>query len=144
LHLLFAEGKEESAESDAIRDQMESPWYAMTLCEQKRIRGLSADLYALAENADPRVPMNSTECDAWERGVRVRLADLKHGDADAMLAFLRQPLPEPFPLHVVREWQAQCWDALGDPETAALFRHAAQTPHRNGVPGAATSAEVAV
>ena len=46
LHALMAQGKDESAEADSIREQMERPWQQMTKQEQEWMRGLSADLYA--------------------------------------------------------------------------------------------------
>jgi hypothetical protein len=66
LHALFAQGKEESEEADAIREQMEEPWYAMTPQEQERMRGLSADLYAEAEGGLPRVEMTPHQLQAWQ------------------------------------------------------------------------------
>ena len=50
LHELTRSGQEESEAADHIRENMESPWEAMSDEERMRIRGLSADLYSIGEN----------------------------------------------------------------------------------------------
>src|ERR1017187_4762669 len=66
LHALFAHSKEESEEADAIREQMEGPWYAMTPQERELMRGLSADLYSVVDGGPPRVAMSSPELQTWQ------------------------------------------------------------------------------
>lgn len=48
LHTLFVAGQNDGDEADAIREQMEAPWYAMTEAERDEIRTLSKQLYAEA------------------------------------------------------------------------------------------------
>lgn len=47
LHMLMRDGKSETDEADAVRDQLDSPWYLLTEEERRRIRNLSADLASL-------------------------------------------------------------------------------------------------
>jgi hypothetical protein len=132
LHALFVQGIVEGDDAESIRDCMDAPWYAMTPQEQERVGGLSEDLYALAEAGPPCVPMNNRELEAWKH----ELAEYKQryllGDFDGWLAFWRKPRPNHFPApdgianSVVHFIQAQCWDKLGDHETAALFKKAAE------------------
>lgn len=49
LHELITQGEGDSAEADAIRDEMDGPWYALTEQERERLNGLSEDLSAGAE-----------------------------------------------------------------------------------------------
>jgi hypothetical protein len=49
LHELRTTGRDNCPEADALRDDMDPLWYAMTEEEQQRIRALSEDLAALAE-----------------------------------------------------------------------------------------------
>src|SRR5215207_4399158 len=51
MHRLSSLGLFESPEAEEIRDAMDEAWQALTEVEQERLRGLSADLNALSENA---------------------------------------------------------------------------------------------
>jgi hypothetical protein len=126
VHVLIAHGKGDSVEADEIRDEMDEPWYAMTDVEQVRMRGLSADLYALG---DPslRPPLTDVQqIQAWREEARRFVTDFHSGNLDAALSFLRKPAPASLPAHWIPFLQALCWEKLGDPETAAIFRQAAE------------------
>jgi len=58
LHLLMAEGKEDSPEADAIRDATDAPWESLSEIERRRVRTLSEDLYSLLEPSAPARPIN--------------------------------------------------------------------------------------
>jgi Spy/CpxP family protein refolding chaperone len=45
LHALIAAGQGDSDEADALRDEMDAPWYAMTEEARERMGELSARLY---------------------------------------------------------------------------------------------------
>jgi len=126
LLALFAQGIEEGPQADALRDQMEHPWYDMTAVEQKRIRGLSIDLYAIAEGGPPRVEMNSTELSAWQERARDMFHKYWKGNADSALDFLRQPAPKSKPPAAVPFLQSRCWEKLGDLETSLIFAREAE------------------
>ncbi|MBI3821472.1 MAG: hypothetical protein HY289_02205 [Planctomycetes bacterium] len=132
LHRLFVQAMENSPEADSIRDQMDEPWYAMTTDEQERVGGFSEDLYAVAEGGPPCVTMSEPELYAWKKELDERRTRYQAGDVDGWLAFLRKPRPSNFPppdgipLSVIRFFQAQCWENLGDLDTAAFFRKAAE------------------
>lgn len=54
LHQLLAQGKDDSAEADAIRDRTDGPWQALSEVERSRVRNLSEDLYSLTEPSPPQ------------------------------------------------------------------------------------------
>ena len=132
LHALDLQGKHISEEADAIRDQMDAPWDAMTSEEQERMRWLSEDLYVLTEGGPPSVTMTDQEIHTWKKELDERKSRYQAGDIDGWLAFLRKPRPSNFPppdgipLSVIRFFQAQCWEKFDDHETAAFFRTAAE------------------
>ena len=123
---LIAEGKGDSEEAEALADRMDAPWHAMTTQEQDRMRGLSRDLYALAEGGTKQIPMSPDEAKQWHEGAGAALAGLDAGDVDPVLGFARRPAPEGLPRHVIPLLQAKCWQRLGDIETAEVFMKEAE------------------
>jgi tetratricopeptide (TPR) repeat protein len=133
VHALIAEGKGDTPEAEALADQMDAPWHAMTEQEQARMRGLSIDLYALAEPGGGQVAMSAEELrKRQEQATVVRDALFGVGDVDTALAFLRRPSPSSIPRQAIRFLQARCWQRLGDLETALVFLKAAEKldPHQ--------------
>jgi hypothetical protein len=132
LHALDQLGRHDSEEADAIRDEMDEPWYAMTAQERERMGGLSEDLYALNKGGPPQIAMNFSEIQAWKAEAESRKIQYFQGDIDGWLRFWRKPRPQNFPPpsgnsnSVVHFLQAQCWERLGDSDTAALFMKAAE------------------
>src|SRR5262249_38530517 len=116
LHRFIAEGTGDSDEADIVRDEMDAPWYAMTKVEQERVGGLSEDLYALAGISAKPLPLSPTERSRWEQDIR-NARDSENWDQ--MLKLLRCP-PADMPSAAVAFMQAQCWESLGDLETARV------------------------
>jgi hypothetical protein len=52
LHVLLAQGKDDSPEADEIRDQMDEPWRHLTENEKQKLRNLSESLYKKHQNHD--------------------------------------------------------------------------------------------
>jgi hypothetical protein len=121
VHHLIAQGKGDTDEAEALADQMDAPWYAMTPVEQARMRGLSVDLYALREGGPKRVDMSPEQLALWQRDAQEGYSYGEAADVDRALNFLRQPVPSGLPRHVIPFLQARCWDELGDQETALVF-----------------------
>ncbi len=119
--VLIAAGKGDSSEAEALADRMDRPWYAMTDRELQRMRGLSVDLYALAEEGPKRIEMSPDQLAHWQQALKTAWARYELGDVDAALNILRRPVPASLPGHIVPFLQARCWEKLGDLETAALF-----------------------
>src|SRR5260221_5301287 len=92
-HNLLAEGRGESAEAEALAERMDQPWCAMTAEEQKRMRGLSADLNALLEGGPKRVEMSPGVLAEWQRLGKDTYSQSELGNVDAALTYLRQPIP---------------------------------------------------
>src|SRR5262245_42342919 len=97
MHRLIGEGKGASEEAEALADKMYASWYAMTYQEQSRMRGLSADLYALSEGGPKRVEMTDEQLAAWKRAFREAYNRGAIVDADRFLNFLRGPVPSRLP-----------------------------------------------
>jgi|ERR1043166_7561788 hypothetical protein len=125
-HDLIAQGKGDSAEAEALADRMDAPWYAMTVDEQLRMRGLSADLYALREGGPKRIEMSSEQLAAWQKRAKEAKRQSDSCDVAAALAFFREPIPLTLPRHIIPFLQARCWEKLGDPETADIFLREAE------------------
>jgi hypothetical protein len=121
LHDLIAKGQGDDPEADAVRDQMDAPWYAMTEAEQDRVGGLSEDLYAAAESNPRSVKMSAEERREWGQAFG---AAFEAGDWDRALVLLRRP-PDDVPADHVAYFQADCWERLGCPEIALRFMRAA-------------------
>lgn len=125
-HDLIAQDKGDSPEADALAERMDRPWLALSAQEQRRMRGLSADLHALRAGGPKRVEMSPDRVADWQQTARDTYARSELGDADALLDFLRQPIPSNLPRHVVPFLQAKGWEALGDLETALVFMREAE------------------
>jgi hypothetical protein len=123
MHRLIKEGKGDSEEAEALADRMDSPWYAMTVREQSRMRGLAADLHALRDSGPRKVDMTPEQLTAWQEEAKNVYSE--KGDVDAILEFLRCPIPSTLPDHVVPFLQARSWEKLGDLDTALVFDKAA-------------------
>lgn len=120
-HDLIAQNKGDTPEAEALAEQMDQPWSALTAQEQRRMRGLSADLYALREGGPKRIETSPEELAAWQRAARDFYMRSELGDVDALLDFLRKPVPTNLPRHIVPFLQARSWEKLGDLETALAF-----------------------
>jgi tetratricopeptide (TPR) repeat protein len=115
LHGLIAEGKSESGEADAVRDEMDGPWHKLSEAEMRQARGLSGDLYSLTTDEvyapeDKSNPVSEPELRAaWESE-----------DYDRVLTLLRHPAPF-LTADQIAFMRAHCWGQVGDLETALLF-----------------------
>ena len=125
-HDLIAQGKGDSPEAEALADRMDAPWYAMTADEQRRMRGLSADLYALQEGGPKRIEMSSDQLAAWQRSAKEAKRQSASFEVDAALVFFREPIPSTLPRHIIPFLQAKCWEKLGDLDTAVVFMREAE------------------
>lgn len=122
LHDLIAEGKGDDEEAEAVRDEMDDPWYAMTERERERMAGLSEDLYSIAKNDVNPVPVSPKEKEAWIAGYR---RAKETGEVDKLLELIRHP-GLPVARELTRFTQAKCWENLGEPDVALRFFRDAQ------------------
>jgi hypothetical protein len=122
LHELTLKGEDESPEAQAIRDSLERPWLGLSAVEQKRITGLSEDLYSISEPPGEPLPTNSLAQQKLSEALEAR----QSGDWDKALELLRcwGMYLEPAVLSFLR---GSVWRQAGDHETASLFyQHASQ------------------
>ena len=122
LHFLMRDGKDESPEGEAIRDQMDWPWRHLNEEEVNRVNGMSADLYTLESDSPivhPTSPVQ-TPGDYWDEIQAAR----SEGDYDRVLALLRDK-PQLVADDRAAFYRGLCYSHLGDHETAVMFhRHA--------------------
>jgi tetratricopeptide (TPR) repeat protein len=125
LHNLIAQGKGDSSEAEAVADELDAPWHHMNERERARVRGLSRDLYALAEGGR-RVAVTNAERLTWAHDARTAFEAYMQGDCDAALEFLRRPSPLDAPPFCVPFLQGRCWERLGVLEIAIAFMKGAE------------------
>ncbi len=138
LHGMIAEGKGDTDEADAVRDEMDAPWYALSEEEVARLNRLAADLYTLDEI--PAIPAQRDESAARSLSAEIDLS-WKAGDWEDILDLLRRK-PGVLPPHSEAFLRGWSWNQLGDPETADLFfqRAAELAPQGTNPPVAAVVA----
>jgi hypothetical protein len=129
LHRLTVAARDESPEADGIRDSSDAAWHALSEVEQKRIAGLSEDLYSIS---DP--PAGGNE--VFDPQAQARLNDAyearRRGDYDRALELLRRWGKHLSP-SLVSFLRGAIWREAGDPDTAGLFfEHAACLEPHNG------------
>lgn len=125
LHDLDPRGEQDLPECDSICGEMDRYWAKMTGIEQQRMKGLSEDLYALADQRSG-VVMTEHQRHQWTEAGKTALATDDPPDADTALAFLRRPFPVEMPWSRTLFLQARCWETLGDPEVALVFMREAE------------------
>src|SRR5713101_5688082 len=121
LHQLFAEGKEETEEAEAIRDLMDSPWNDLGQPDRDRLNGLSEDLYAFGESRSKSNAMSMKE--NMELGAEIQRGFLAN-NWDRTLHLLRAGPPAP--PGMIPFMQARCWEKLGYLEVALVFAQQAE------------------
>jgi len=112
---LIARGEGDSEEADAVREQMDLPWYRLSEDEQTRLRGLSGDLYMLQNEEVLQSPLLSFD-DFIEQLKEAR----EWNDWGTMLGILRRRPPRVFK-EAAALLRAQAYDGLGHPNPALLF-----------------------
>lgn len=118
LHEVMSRGGGDSPEADAIRDEMDGPWYA--LCEEERelVGGLSADLYTLTSDSPIEHPTEFGVFDAeLAHGIRVARDSQDH---QRLLETLREN-PERVSADRAAFLRSLSYEQLGDVESAVLF-----------------------
>jgi tetratricopeptide (TPR) repeat protein len=140
LHRMIVEGRGDTDEADAVRDEMDAPWYALSEEEVARVDRLGADLYTLDEM--PPTPPQQDKTTAAALSAEIDLAR-KAGDWEDILDLLRRS-PGVLPPHSEAFLRGWSWNQLGDPDTAALFfqRAAELEPHNAKYPVAVMEAHI--
>jgi hypothetical protein len=86
------------------------------------MKGLSADLRTLINMTNQQPVLAPTEREEWMK----RCSDaLQQEQWDDVLAFVRNAIADAAPGSAAYV-QSKCWENLGDPETAAVFRQEAE------------------
>ncbi|WP_425614604.1 tetratricopeptide repeat protein [Anatilimnocola sp. NA78] len=116
LHRLTLAGQDETEAADALRDQMETPWYAMTTKDQIRVDALSADLYSIRKE---ETPLRSTSSAPANFAAEVQALTAKE-DWDGILDRIREH-ESSLEGRDVAYVRGLCWAHLGEPNVAIEF-----------------------
>ena len=121
LYELIEAGRDEEAEGDAVRDEMDMNWYRMDELQRERMGYLSVDLEALAQAEDKPNHVGPVDRE-WADELQLAL---KIEGADRILALLRdkraaRPSGNFFFI------RAEQYERLGMPEVARAFYEAAE------------------
>jgi hypothetical protein len=123
LHQFFVEGKEDSPEADALRDEMDVTWDQLSAEQQQSIGGLSADLNWII---DGPVPSKQPREEVFREHLPALLSAREAENWHDVLKHLR-PLSPFLPAAELAFLRGRAWTHLGDDETALLFfQHAHQ------------------
>jgi hypothetical protein len=117
LHRLFLEGKGESDEADALRDQMDEPWEALTEEQRALVSGLTADLNWIRREPARSHPERD---EVLTEDLPKMGAAIEAGDWRVVLEILRRAAPR-LARPYVAELRARAWEGLGDHESGRLF-----------------------
>lgn len=115
LHHLIAEGKGDSDEADEVRDAMDLPYRHLTREEVDRLRGLSADLYMLADDEI------FERFDGTQEELRAAIQDAwKKQEWENLLKLLRKG-PNYLSREGLASLRATAYQGLGHLDTALAF-----------------------
>jgi len=116
LHALIASGQGDSGEADAIRDEMDDTYLALSQDERDRLGGLSADLYMLT---DEEIFEDSVISDPMRRKIYFEKL-VNAGNWVDLLKILRQETP--WVDYATRAWmRGNIYERLGHLQTSILF-----------------------
>ncbi len=122
LHDLICEGKGESDEAEAVRDQMDVPWTRMNAEQLARVRGISADLATL--EPDPPI-QHADDPRVFDDALAVGLQLLWKADQhEKILALLRQK-PELVSSYRAARLRGRAYELLGELAVAERFYESA-------------------
>jgi hypothetical protein len=124
LHELTLKGEDESPEAESVRDSLDRPWTELSEVEQKRITGLSEDLYSIRNPSEGPIPTNPQAQRELSEAIEAR----QSGEWDKALELLRRwgESLEPAVLSFVR---GTVWQEAGDSDTASQFYQFASELH---------------
>ena len=99
LHELDPRGEVESEQLDSICDQMDLPWLRLTGHERRRVKGLSEDLYALADGRQA-INMSPEDRQRWFKKAAEALTPLSYGgEVDPVLESAQTVSRQCAPVH---------------------------------------------
>ena len=120
LHRQDVAGLQQSGEADEIRDEMDVPWAKLTEAERSRLRGLSEDLYSVAEQSPVGSPLKSLDSRSIDllRDLNESIESSESWDQAFQELRTIADAFHPASLSYVR---GRLWNEAGDAETATIF-----------------------
>jgi hypothetical protein len=125
LHELDPRGEKELPEVDQVCAEMDLHWARLTGVERSRVKGLSQDLYTLADGRKG-TGMTPDQRREWRSAGRAVFPSDSSASADQALEFLRKPFPAEMPWSRVLFLQSRCWESLDDLDVALVFMQVAE------------------
>jgi len=129
LHLLMRDGKSETDEADAVRDELDAPWRHLSEDEARRINNLSADLASIEPDSPFKHPLKGGSLSSnISDQIKAARRDKRYED---ILSILRDHSAEISADRAafLRGW---CYEQMGEPEAARLFfEFASQLDQKN-------------
>ena len=130
LHRLFTDGNGDSAEADALRNEMDAPWHELTEEERGTVSGLAADLNAIRRGA---VSSGKSREELLQENEPALARAYQAGEWFEVLKHLRRLAATKKPADV-SYLRGRAWSKLLDDETVLLFfQHASVLEPENGV-----------
>jgi len=118
LHRLMRDGLGDTDEANAVREEMDGPWYRLSKAEVSRTDDLSADLFTIEPDSEsPHPASGGISSDDARRELE---ALLSREDWEAVLQYLRDH-PDRVAADFAAYYRGRCWDELGDHEAAVEF-----------------------
>jgi hypothetical protein len=114
----MSQGKGETEEAEALREESLHPWTKLNEQEMDRVNGLSADLYML-ENNEIYERVKPEERSRERLGPRLQAA-WDRQDWDEVLAWLRTG-PDFLNQDLIAYLRGRCWQEMGHHDVALLF-----------------------
>ncbi len=116
LHRMTLAGQDQTKEADALRDEMEAPWYCMSAGDRIRVDELSADLYSIGHGLTAPANSPSTPADLADD-----IRELsENNDWDGILKRIRE-LESSLDPRDNAYARGICWAHLGMPSVAVEF-----------------------
>jgi tetratricopeptide (TPR) repeat protein len=118
LHRELRHGGVDSADADAVRDEMDAPWAQLSTEERSALDLLSEDLY---EVAGKRRVVPLADEDTSGSVLHGAKMSLQRRDYRRTLELLRKAPPQALPIDVRLYMLGRCWDELGFSLAATEF-----------------------
>ena len=125
LHRLIAAGKENSPESESVRDALDAPWFLLNPAEKERAQWRSEDLYSISDPSSIGQREMSAED---QKQLDEALEAIRIGEWDRSLALLRRCQDCLSPA-LLSDLRGRAWSEAGHPEVAAVFQNHASGSH---------------
>ncbi|MEX2170763.1 MAG: hypothetical protein WD851_15710 [Pirellulales bacterium] len=118
LHGLMRDGKSETSEADAIRDQLDFPWKHLTDTEARRVRDLSADLASIEPDSPFKHPNGGG---ILSSKIADQIQSARQANRCEEILFILREHSKDVSADRAAFLRGWCYEQLGESEVARLF-----------------------